>query len=275
MHLIAKFGLLALSFGSLNVYAESLARQNLDMYTQLEQIQTELQSLRGELEVNQHKLAQMEQQQRDYYDDLNQRINALSANSTAQPTAAPYVPAAVATTTPPAVMTTPAPATTVAPVPAPAMTTAPAPVVPVTTNVDTTQAVAAVSNAGSDLAAYQAGYQYLQNKQYPEAVAAFNTYLQTYPQGEYAANVDYWLGEIYLIQRNYPLAEQSFSRVVTQYPQHQKSADALLKLGYVYEAAGDTQKALTTFEQVQQRYSGTAVAHLAQTKVDQLRRQTL
>ncbi|HLF67153.1 MAG TPA: tol-pal system protein YbgF, partial [Gammaproteobacteria bacterium] len=156
-------------------------------------------------------------------------------------------------------------AVNVAPAHTPPVSTAPA--------IDTTQIVQDIKNAGSDLNAYQAAYQLLQNKQYVEATAGFNTYLQTYPQGEYVANVDYWLGEIYLIQHNYPQAEQAFLKVVTQYSNHQKAADAMLKLGYVYEASGDRAKAIATLEQVQRQYPNTAVAHLAQTKASQLKQQ--
>lgn len=235
--------------------AESFQSQ-LDVLSQLEEVRTELQMLRGQVEVTQHELAQLEQRQRDYYDDLNQRLAAQQSKPTTT----------TSTTTTPSVVAPP-PAVVIPPtapgayhgsegVPAPAPHHAPG---------------AAINNAGSDLAAYQAAYQLLQNKQYTEAIAGFNAYLTSYPQGEYIANVDYWLGEVYLIQHQYPQAEQAFSRVVTQYPEHQKSADAMLKLGYVYEASGDSQKALTAFEQVQQKYPNTAVAQLAQTKAAQLK----
>jgi tol-pal system protein YbgF len=270
-NLFLMFGL----FIATAVQAESFQSQ-LDVLSQLEEIRTELQMLRGQVEVTQHELAQLEQRQRDYYDDLNQRLAAQQSKpATTTPTTT--TPSVVAP--PPAVITTPTkPTTPTAPgayhgsegIPAPAPNHAPGAAAAINTT-DTTAAVAAINNAGSDLAAYQAAYQLLQNKQYTEAIAGFNAYLTTYPQGEYIANVDYWLGEVYLIQHQYPQAEQAFSRVVTQYPEHQKSADAMLKLGYVYEASGDSQKALTAFEQVQQKYPNTAVAQLAQTKAAQLK----
>ncbi len=246
------------------VQAESVQAQ-LDALTQLDEVRTEMQTMRGDIEVLQHEIDQLKQQQRDFYDDINQRLGKLES---AKPAAGAAI--APATVAPAAV----APAPAVKPPGAYAGsegTPHAAPLVPPpTSSVDTSDAIAAVKNAPSDLAAYQAAYKLLQGKQYTEAAAAFDTYLTAYPQGDYVANVDYWLGEVHLIQHNYPAAEQSFSRVVTQYPGHQKSADALLKLGYVYEASGDNQKALTTFQQVQQQFPNTAVAQLANTKASQL-----
>jgi tol-pal system protein YbgF len=263
--LIVRYVVFAISLCAATLAQAESVHAQLDVLTQLEEIRAELQTLRGDLEVNQHKLTQLEEQQRNFYNDLDQRITALS-NKTQPVAVAPIVAPAPIASAPIAsapVLAAPAPVAS-APVAAPVITT-----------IDTTQAVATVNNAGNDLAAYQAAYQLLQNKQYTEASAAFNAYLQAYPQGEYVANVDYWLGEIYLIQQNYPQAEQAFSRVVNQYPAHQKSADALLKLGYVYEAMGDQTRALATLDKVQQQYAGTAVAHLAQTKATQIRQQQI
>ena len=80
--------------------AESLPSQ-LDVLTQLEEIRAEMQALRGELEVTQHQMSQLEQQQRDFYDDINQRLTQLSQ--------APAATVATMPVTPPVVSNTPAP----------------------------------------------------------------------------------------------------------------------------------------------------------------------
>lgn len=255
-HFFIVFGLGASAIAQ----AESVQAQ-LDALTQIEEIRAELQTLRGQMEVTQFELKQLEQQQRDFYDDLNQR---LSQQTPKTQSATPAVVAAPVTT--PVVPTTTAPGAYSGSQGKPAAATHIAP----GAIVDTTAVVAEVNNAGNDLGAYQAAYNFLQNKKYPEAVAGFNAYLSAYPKGDYVANSEYWLGEIYLIQHQYPQAEKAFSRVVNEYPAHQKAADALLKLGYVYEASGDKQKALTAYQQVQQKFPNTAVAQLAQTKASQL-----
>lgn len=233
----------------------------LDVLTQLEELRTEVQSLRGQLEVAQHQQMQFEQQLRDFYSDLDKRMVQLQSQETSKMVA------------PVTVSKTPA-ANEVQKtyVGSPGMPTE-KPAVPPTAviAVDNTEAVNVIKNAKSDLDAYQAAYLFLQNKQYSEALAAFTAYLEAYPQGEYAANVYYWLGEVYLIEHHYSKAEQEFSKVLSQYPDHQKAADALLKLGYVYEAMGNKQQALTTYQKVQQQYPNTAVAQLAQTKAAQLK----
>jgi tol-pal system protein YbgF len=257
---VRKFILFA-SFAVVTTAQAETMQSQLDALTQIEELRTEIQTLRGELEVTQYDLNQVKQQQRDYYDDLNQRITQLSKTPSA------------ATATP---MNTEVAQNIVGTKPAPAAYAGtsgaiePEPNIPPAAIIDTTTAEAAIKNANGDLAAYQIAYGFLQSKKYPEAAAAFNTYLTTYPKGEYIANVNYWLGEIYLIQHKYPEAEHAFSVVVNQFASHPKAPDALLKLGYAYEAAGDKQKALATFQEVQQKYPNTTVARLAQSKASQI-----
>lgn len=251
---VRNFALLTSFLMAAAVQAETMQSQ-LDALTQVEELRTEMQTLRGELEVTQHEIEQLKQQQRDYYDDLSQRISQISKTGTAAAPAEINPNTAVAVDT---IGTKPA-------------NVEPEPQIASPGVIETTTAEAAVKNANGDLAAYQIAYAFLQSKKYPEAIAAFNTYLTEYPRGEYVANVDYWLGEVYLIQRQYPQAEKAFSIVVTEYPSHQKAADALLKLGYVYEALGNQQKALETFALVQQKYPNTTVAQLAQTKASQIK----
>lgn len=253
------FGFLVLTSLAFTAQAETMQSQ-LDALTQVEELRTEIQTLRGELEVTQYEVNQLKQQQRDYYDDLNQRIQQLTKNP-AQASAKPNTAVAVDM-----IGTKPAPAAYAGESGA----IEPEPHIPPAAVIDTTTAEAAIKNASGDLEAYQIAYAFLQSKKYPEAATAFNTYLTTYPKGEYIANANYWLGEVYLVQHKYPEAEQAFSTVVNKFPSHQKSPDALLKLGYAYEASGDKQKALSTFQEVQNKYPNTTVARLAQTKATQI-----
>ncbi|WP_309567537.1 YbgF trimerization domain-containing protein [Coxiella-like endosymbiont] len=53
-----------------------------------------------------------------------------------------------------------------------------------------------------DSTAYQIAINFLNKNQYDKSLAAFQNYLNNYPNGNYVANAHYWLGEIYLEQNN-------------------------------------------------------------------------
>lgn len=82
------------------------------------------------------------------------------------------------------------------------------------------------------------------------SVKAFNQYLEAYPDGQYAANVHYWLGETYLLQGDLEAARQAFTLLVDSYPDNRKTVDARYKLGTVYFQLGDKAKAKSLLDEV-------------------------
>ena len=76
-----------------------------------------------------------------------------------------------------------------------------------------------------------------------EGIDRFRSFLQQYPNGRYAANAEYWIGECLYAQRNYKDALAQFQLVNTQYASHHKNADALLKAGMTLNRLGDKQGA--------------------------------
>lgn len=114
---------------------------------------------------------------------------------------------------------------------------------------------------------YNAAYDLMQEKQYDQAITAFNQYLKKYPNGRYAPNAYYWVGETQLLTKDLDSARVAFQNIVTQFPTHQKAADALLKLGYVYDAAGDKDKALKTLNDVTKKYPGSSIARIAEQRI--------
>ncbi len=69
-----------------------------EMLTQLEQLQREVQALRGEVELQGHELQQLKARQRDLYVDLDRRLQQLEAG--AAPSGAPATPAGTGAATP-------------------------------------------------------------------------------------------------------------------------------------------------------------------------------
>lgn len=224
---------------------------------QVQNLQKELQELRGQLEVQNHELKQLKEQQLTFYKDLDARLAAAGNNKTASlapkiaaPAAKPVLPAA------PAMMPS-------------AKAPAPAKVAIVPTGIPGKQAAwqKTANNDAQQKDKYQAAYALIQEKRHQEALAAMQAFLVQYPQGAYSANAHYWLGELYMVKNNYPRAIEQFVIVLDQFPQSDKLAASTLKLGYALAASGRTIEARQRLQQVIDHYPGTTVAQLATDKL--------
>lgn len=90
----------------------------------------------------------------------------------------------------------------------------------------------------------------LKEKDYDQAAEQFVTYLNNFPQGLYAPNAMYWLGEIYLLRGQLADSEIWFSRLLSDFSKHSKVPDAKYKLGTVYHQLGQNDKARKLLQEV-------------------------
>lgn len=102
----------------------------------------------------------------------------------------------------------------------------------------------------SETQKYRDAYQLLRDRDIEEAINAFEDYLDEYPEGNFAGNSHYWLGEIYLLNEDLEQAQTWFERLLTDFPDDRKRADAQYKLGRVYHQQGKTQEAQALLEDV-------------------------
>jgi tol-pal system protein YbgF len=114
---------------------------------------------------------------------------------------------------------------------------------------------------------YDAAFNTLREGQYDQAVADFQRFLATYPDGLLAANAQYWLGETYYAVRDYPKAKDAFLQLGARHPKSDKLPEAMLKLGYIYEVTGDKNKARQMLEKLIQTYPNSRAANLAETRL--------
>ena len=131
-------------------------------------------------------------------------------------------------------------------------------------------AAQATTAPGSPEAEYQAAFNLLKDGRYEEAETALREFAAKYPQHELAANAVYWLGEAHYVQRDYPAALAAFESVLRDYPGTRKSPDALLKAGYCqYELRryGDARTLLT---RVVQEFPDTQAAADARARLERL-----
>ncbi len=204
----------------------------------LEQLQAEVQQLRGQVEEQDYTILELKKRIKNIYMDVDQRLLKLESDGGV----AQSDQIGVADTS-----------TEVQEVVQPK-----APVIPKKSN-------------KNEKKQYQAAFEKLVNGHTSQAIKKFNQFLADFPSGEYTPNALYWLGEAYSIQQNLDLARKSFQQVISDYPHSSKVADAMLKLGYLEIKAKNPVKAREWLSTVSAKYPGTTAAHLAAKKLQNLK----
>src|SRR5690606_12773474 len=124
-----------------------------------------------------------------------------------------------------------------------------------------------LANAADERGAYDTAFDALKAGDYVRAADLFQAFLRTYPEGVYAPNARYWLGESYYVTQNYALARDQFQALMERYPTHDKAPGALLKVGLSLYGLGDLDAAGTTLAQVAERFPGTDAARTAEDRL--------
>ena len=210
-----------------------------DLYLRLENLQKEVQELRGSIEIQTNTLAGIKQRQRDLYLDIDRRLRILESGATAPqalPNQASTPAKTTATATPPATANT-SPASSPAPVSA--------------------------ADKVAEETAYRAAFKLLKEGRYVPATSRFRDFLAKYPGSGYADNAQYWLGEVSYVTRAFDRAISEFDLVLKKYPDSTKHADAMLKKGYCYYELKKYTKAHAVLDEVAKRFPATTAARLA------------
>jgi tol-pal system protein YbgF len=129
------------------------------------------------------------------------------------------------------------------------------------------------ADAEQERQAYERAFELLKQGRYDLAVAAFKAFVQSYPNGQYADNAQYWLGEANYVQRQFKDALKEFQAVVNNHPSSPKRPDAMLKMGYTYQELGDLDQARMTLNDVISNYPASTAARLAQKRLQDLKAQ--
>lgn len=196
----------------------------MNMPQQIADLQQQVQTLTGQLAESQHAVQVLQQQQTDFYKDMDQRIAALKKST---------------------------------PIESSATAAAQSGVITVTAGVDE----ASVYGKASEL---------LTKKDYDGARHAYESYLTQFPQGTYAANAHYWLGELSLVNKDQASAMASFNTVVNDFSSSSKVPDAQYKIALIQMNQGQLAVAKKGFNAIQKQYPKSTAAQLAHIKVQQI-----
>jgi tol-pal system protein YbgF len=129
---------------------------------------------------------------------------------------------------------------------------------------------AAGGAAVNDQQAYDAAFALVQQQSFPEAQAAFQSFLANYPASGSRANAHYWLGQTHYVQLAYAPALAEFQRVVNDFPESNKLTDSLLKIGICSVNLGNPAAARQAFLRVIREFPGTQAATDAEQRLSQI-----
>jgi len=132
----------------------------------------------------------------------------------------------------------------------------------------TTPTSGAVNN---DEAAYRAAVDLvLTDKQYGQAITAFEAFVIDHPTSTYVPNAQYWLGQLLYRDKKRSEARAAFLIVTDKYPQSNKRADSLFKIGIIDEYSGNIESAKSFYQKTIEEYPSSSAAGLASKRLQAL-----
>lgn len=210
---------------------DSRNRAQVNIQRQLDQLQTEVNELRGVTELHSHKLGQVLERQRELYQEIDRRVNEVLETASKAPLTQGKT----------------------------------------TNNVTAPIDVAGYSDNLTENEAYDRALNLvLKDKRYKEAIPEFRAFNKSFPKSNYAPNAHYWLGQLLFNQGELAQAGEEFSIVVNEHQDSTKRPDALLKLAMVAQKQNDLKKAKATYQQLLTEYPESTAAKLAKPRLASL-----
>jgi tol-pal system protein YbgF len=124
--------------------------------------------------------------------------------------------------------------------------------------------------AGSEQDNYQLAFNLLRDGRYMESASAFDQFLTVFSSSPLADNAQYWLAETYYVQRQFAMALPAFQEVVDEYPGSSKLPDALLKIGFCSYELQQLEDAQAALQRVVREFPTTTAARLATQRLERI-----
>lgn len=185
-----------------------------NLFRQVQQLQQEVSTLRGQLEEQSYELQKLKQQHQDDFANLDRRLSggAASSDSSARENTAATAP------------------------------------IDATAPLNSTGSTPVGNDDGRE--EYEAAYTLLKTKDYNGAASAFEAFVGKYPQSDYAGNSWFWLGFVHQTQGDMDAAGNAFSSLIERFPNHAKVDDAKYNLGKIYNQQGKAEQARKLLKEV-------------------------
>src|SRR5216684_3425322 len=117
---------------------------------------------------------------------------------------------------------------------------------------------------------YSNGLRDITSGKYDLARSEFEDYLKFYSDTDLASNAQFYLGEIFYKQKQYADAVAAYDKVLTNYPKSFKLGPARLRKGMALIELGQKTAGVRELREVVKRYPGSDEDRLARTKLKEL-----
>lgn len=131
-------------------------------------------------------------------------------------------------------------------------------------------APAAKADPASETRDYDAALTLLKGAKYKEALAAFQSFVKTYPNSSLLPSANYWAASSYYQLKDYGRAAELFNQIAATWPNDARAPDALLAAGNAQAESGDVKSARKTLETLVQKYPSTNAAASAKARLKSL-----
>ncbi|MFV2061098.1 MAG: tol-pal system protein YbgF [Gammaproteobacteria bacterium] len=216
-----------------------------DLLVRIDNIQAELQMMRGDVEVINHSIDDLKKRQRDLYIDIDRRLVQIERGGNATSKSNSSSGSQI-----------------------------------IQSNVNATAATLGIKSGANSVTPtssqdeqklYQQAFNLLRELRYDKSIAAFNKFIKTYPKGRYAHIAQYWVGEAHYAQRNFKEAIKAYQTLIISYAKSPKVAEALLKIGYSYYELNDIKNAKSNLSKLVKLYPETTEASQAKNKLQKIK----
>ena len=115
--------------------------------------------------------------------------------------------------------------------------------------------------------AYEAALNQFKLGNYQSSVAAFQSFLATYPDSQQVSSAQYWIGNAYYALRDYKTAIAAQQKVLASWPDSAKAPDAMLNIASCQAEMGEAKAARESLQTVLKKYPGTPAAEQAKQRL--------
>jgi len=210
-----------------------------DLLVRIDTIQSELQGMRGDIEVLNHSIEDIKKRQRDLYIDVDRRLVQLERGGKVSSGKSGIQSNINATAT--------------------------------AVGLNSTHSSSVSTSSQGEQKLYQQAFNLLRELRYDKSITAFNKFITTYPNGRYAHIAQYWVGEANYAQRNFKKAIKAYQSLISNYSKSPKVAEALLKIGYSYYELKDIKNAKLNLNKLVKKYPETTEASQAKNKLQKIK----
>ncbi len=115
--------------------------------------------------------------------------------------------------------------------------------------------------------AYEAALNQFKLGNYQLSVAAFQSFLTTYPNSPQLSSAQYWIGNAYYALRDFKMAIAAQQKVLATWPDSAKAPDAMLNIASCQAETGEVKAARDTLQALLKKYPGTQAAEQAKQRL--------